>query len=133
MTYEERLAAIETLKKENRGILATPLMSDGNISPMQVGLMSPRQKATWQDNVRKKLEIECRIRDLMKTDEELAEEKTRYLKQKREERISQLLRQKQDIWNVGRELNGKLRRKFCKTMELVEEELKALREEEPIK
>ena len=71
MTKPDRDAEIIRLREHHKSALATPLMSEGNISPMQVGMFSPRQKAQWQDKVQEKMAVESRIRELSKSDEEL--------------------------------------------------------------
>ena len=82
MNYNERQQEIKRLQEENKAILATPLMSEGNISPMQVGLMSEREKKNWQANAQEKMAIESQIRLLNRTDEEiLADQKEQKEKQ----------------------------------------------------
>ena len=71
MTKPDRDAEILRLREHHKAALATPLMSEGNISPMQVGMFSSRQKAQWQDKVQEKMAVESRIRELSKSDEEL--------------------------------------------------------------
>jgi hypothetical protein len=60
------------LREENRSILATPLMSEGNISPMQVGEMSDNQREKYSKNVQEKMRIESQIKALERTDAEVA-------------------------------------------------------------
>ena len=73
MTYQERLEEAKRLEQENRILLSTPLMSEGTISPMQVGMFSRRQKERWQKNGMAKMALEASIRRLRLTDDELAE------------------------------------------------------------
>jgi hypothetical protein len=74
MTPEERQAEIDALQRDNRAILATPLLSDGNISPWQVGQMSTRQREQYQRNAGEKMRIETRIRQLSRSDADLMAE-----------------------------------------------------------
>lgn len=71
MTVEERKAEVERLKKENASILATPLMSEGSISPFQVGAMGRQQRRRWEKNVSLKMDVESRIKTL-ESDERIA-------------------------------------------------------------
>lgn len=71
MTREEK---ISILKIENAAVLSTPLFSEGGISPTQVWRMSHRQFMTLKANQQKRMEIESQIRQLSKTDEQLARE-----------------------------------------------------------
>jgi ribosomal protein S18 len=90
MNFEERQVEIKRLQDENKQILATPLMSEGSISPMQVGLMSERQKRKWQDNAQKKMMIESQIRLLNRSDEEIRTSEEWELKKKVNGRIEQI-------------------------------------------
>jgi ribosomal protein S18 len=90
MNFESRQAEIKRLQDENKEILATPLMSEGSISPMQVGLMSDRQKKKWQDNAQKKMRIESQIRLLNRSDEEILTSEEWELKKKVNGRIEQI-------------------------------------------
>lgn len=76
MTPEERTAEVKTLRAENRAVLATPLMSEGGISPWQVGQMGKQQRATWEKNTMRRMDIESRIRTL-ESDERIAQAKAR--------------------------------------------------------
>jgi hypothetical protein len=77
----DRQKQIETIKSEKRNVLATPLMSEGAISPMQVGMMSSRQKQKWSDNAQEKMKLESQMRELALSDEVLTtREKQKALK-----------------------------------------------------
>jgi len=71
MTKEERVAEIAQLRAKNRGVLATPLMSEGEISSYQVGSMGPQQRARWDKNSMLRMDIESRIR-ILESDERIA-------------------------------------------------------------
>lgn len=64
LSDEEAAAKVAELEATYRVALATPLMSDGNISPMQVGLMSDRQRKRWQDNAGVHITVRGWIREL---------------------------------------------------------------------
>lgn len=90
MTKEERQAEIKRLQEDNKEALSTPLMSEGSISPMQVGMMSPRQKAKWQALAQTRLKIEAQIRLLNLTDQQIQESEEWEANKKRESRILQI-------------------------------------------
>jgi len=77
MTFNERQEEIKRLREVNKAVLATPLMSEGNISPYQVGLMSKNQYKKWQQNAQDKMMIESQIRLLNRTDEEIKADEDR--------------------------------------------------------
>ncbi len=135
MTREERLAEADRLERENRSILATALMSEGNISPMQVGMFSRRQKAKWQADASAKMRLEAQIRYLRKSDEEIQRDITFKANKEREARISQLKRQISDIEGFGPMThlpNGKLKVGYQRTVDIAKQELQALSEGKPV-
>ncbi len=135
MTREERLAEAARLERENRSILATPLMSEGNISPMQVGMFSPRQKAKYQADASTKMNLEAQIRYLRKSDEEIQRDIIFRANKEREARISQLKRQISDIEGLGLMShlpNGKLKVGYQRTVDIAKQELQALSEGKPV-
>lgn len=123
MTYEERLKEALQLEKDNQALLGTPLMSEGNISPMQVGLFSPRQKARWQRDAMAKMALEHRIRQLRRTDEEIADNERRIADNHRKERLATItiLQSKiAFIHNLGimsHRKDGKLKPSYRRTIE----------------
>jgi len=129
MNYQDRLKEVEQLEKDNREILATPLMSEGNISPMQVGLFSPRQKAKWQSNAMAKMNLLSRIKELKRTDLEIMECDNKKKEQIKQERITQLKNQIDTINNLGvmsHSKNGKLKPKYQRTIEECENEIHSM-------
>jgi len=126
MTKAEREAEITQLKTENRAVLSTPLMSEGGVSPMQVGMMSKRQKERWQKDAMERMDIEARIKQLRASDEELATVEKARVDREREGRISQLNRQIADLKSIGIGKSGKMRPSYQRTLDIAEAELATL-------
>jgi len=129
MNYTERLKEAERLERENVALLSTPLMSEGNISPMQVGLFSHRQKERWQKAVSAKMNLETRIKELRYTDKEVTHWEVIEAQVIREARISQLERQIEDIESLGamsHKPNGELKLAYKRTLDIAQAELKDL-------
>ncbi len=74
MSKDERDKEIQWLEDNHKEALAAPRMMDGNISPMQVGMMSAGQKDKWQRNVAMRDSVEARVRELSKSDDQLKSE-----------------------------------------------------------
>ena len=129
MNYQERLTESKRLEQENQVILSTPLMSEGNISPMQVGMFSARQKARWQRDAMAKMTLESTIKQLRLTDEEIAiRERSTSAKQEAERQATiVILKSKIDfIHNLGtmsHNKNGKLRPAYLRTVEGYQQEV----------
>ena len=123
MTEQERKEKAQQLREENRGILATPLLSEGTISPMQVGLFSDRQKKHWQEKVQQRMALEATLRHLEQPDESLAREQAQREQQEREGRILQLNRRIEDINRFGMGKRGKLKPSWAQELATVEAEL----------
>ena len=85
MSKEERASEIERLKKENASILATPLMSEGSISPYQVGSMGKQQRARWEKNAMLRMDIESKIKEL-ESDERIQSAKEMFYAKEEEEK-----------------------------------------------
>jgi len=132
MEYGERLREAERLEKENQALLTTPLMSEGNISPMQVGLFSPRQKARWQRDAMAKMSLMHTIKQLRQTDEEIAIDEAHIQANHEKERQATLdiLQGKIDfIHSLGvmsHKKNGKLKPSYQRTIDIYEEEKQRL-------
>ena len=132
MTYEERLKEAERLKQENQAVLSTPLMSEGNISPMQVGMFSTRQKARWQADAMRKMATEYDIKQLRRTDDEMASDEKRKQAIIEDERQStiKILQSKIDfiygLGNMSHNKYGKLRPSYQRTVGEYQKELELL-------
>jgi len=132
MEYQERLVEADRLRDENQAVLSTPLMSEGNISPMQVGMFSPRQKARWQANAMEKMAIEHTIKRLLRSDEEIAYDEKRIADNQEKERQSTLaiLQSKIDfIYSLKRmayKKNGELKVSYQRTVEGYQGEISKL-------
>lgn len=122
MTYIERQAEINRLRTEYKDVIATPLMSEGNISPDQVGMFSKREGKRWQNNAMLKMNIEARIKSLSRTDTEIeTSEKVLNLNNARS-RLLQIDRQIEDLASVGIGKNGKLKPTYQRTLDIVTNE-----------
>ena len=126
MTFAERLAEIERIKTDNREILATPLMSEGNISPDQVGMFSKRQGEKWLNNAMERMRLESLIKQLSKTDDELRVIVQDEQDKEANNRITQIIARIRDINSWGRMThreNGKLKPKWQREIDTLNEEL----------
>ena len=130
--YKERLAEAEKLRRDNQALLSTPLMSEGNISPMQVGMFSARQKERWQSNAMAKMSLDHTIKQLCRTDEEIAIDEKRKQSILEEERVATIaiIENKINfIYSLGRMAyseNGKLRIGYKRTIDGYQQELDKL-------
>lgn len=123
MTYQERLLEADRLTRENQALLSTPLMSEGNISPMQVGLFSRRQKERWQKNTMDKMALDHTIKQLRRTDAEIAIDEARIQARHDTERRSTIaiLHSKIDFIHglgvMSHRKNGKLKPLYQRTID----------------
>jgi len=118
---------IEKLKSENAKVLATPLMSEGNISPAQLGMMSKGQLKEYHDNVSKKLEIESQIKELQKPSSQVAAEKEAKDAAETKSRIEALHNKIQDFKHVGTSATtGKIRPTYQKEIDKAQAEIDKL-------
>lgn len=122
----ERAMEIQRLRKENAAILATPLLSEGSISPAQVGMMSKRQGKQYVHNAQERMRIEAQIRELQLTDEQLVSNKAVAQVEANNGRILQIKRQIEDIINVGIGKNGKLKPSYQKLYDKLQTEREEL-------
>lgn len=90
LNYDERQAEIKRLQEQHKEALSVPLMSEGTISPYQVGLMSNRQRVKWQTLAQIKMQVESQIRLLSRTDSEIQQAEQAESKRKNEGRINQI-------------------------------------------
>ena len=135
MIYEERLAEARRLEQENQVVLATPFMSEGSISPMQVGLFSSRQKIRWQKDAMRKMDLDSQIRQLRLTDAELAVIEQRRSEKAREEKVAQCaIYQKkvafiEGLGRMSHKLIGRLKGSYQRIVDGYELELARLQKE----
>lgn len=122
LTYNERQAEIKRLREENEAVLSTPLMSEGSISPMQVGLMSERQKKIWQENAQLKMNIEAQIKLLSRSDEEIQMEENRLVQKAKNSRILQIDSLCDSMSRFISHKTGKLLPKYRKEIEKLQVE-----------
>lgn len=133
MEYKERLIEADRLEWGNQALLATPLMSEGSISPMQVGLFSPRQKARWMKDTMAKMTLEHTIKQLRRTDEAIAMDEARIQANCEKERQStiNILKSKIDFMHslgiMSHKKNGELKPAYQRTIEGYETKLAVLR------
>ncbi len=74
MTAAERTEEIASIHQDYKEVLATPLMSDGSISPAQLGSMSQAELKKYRSNGQLCMFIRDRLRDLAKPESELLAE-----------------------------------------------------------
>jgi len=130
---EKRLAEAKRLEDENREILATPLMSEGEISPMQVGLFSARQKARWQKNAQAKMGLQFKIKQLRRSDEEIASAEKISQDITEKERLSsiEIIKGKiafiEGLGRMSHKPNGQLRIGYQRTVDSYNAEIEKLK------
>lgn len=73
MTYEERQAQIAKLRTDHASALSAPRIMDGAISYTQINRMSKRQYEKWQSDVQIGFDVRSQIKDLNRSDEEIAQ------------------------------------------------------------
>jgi hypothetical protein len=125
----ERQAEIARLREEHRDALATPLASEGGVSPYQIHRMSKAQRGKWDRLRMERMDVEAKIRELQRSDEEIERERQRAEKRAAESRANQL-RSQIEFWNrrgIGVSLKtGKLKPTFRKMIAEAQCELDAL-------
>jgi len=126
MDVMEREIEVQRLREENKAILSTPLLSEGSISPAQVGMFSKRQGRQWINNAQRRMQVESQIKELQLTDEQIASNEAEAQREANESRILQIQRQMQDIQNIGIGKNGKLRPKYQRVCDQLHNELRIL-------
>lgn len=118
MTSDERALEVERLREQFRAELATPLMSEGSLSPAQLGRMSQKQRAKYQRDAQTRMRVEARIRELRRSDDELAKDRQSAIRKKAKSELSQLSRLVKDLLRVGVSgKTGKLRPIFQRQIE----------------
>ncbi len=127
MTQGERQTEIARIKAENRAVLSTPLMGNGEISPAQVGMMSRNEKLAWLRNAQTRMQLESRIRELSQSDAEIAKIEQFYADKERAGRIAQLTRRIEDLSRVGLGKSGKMRPTYQLELDKAKAELDCLR------
>jgi hypothetical protein len=126
MTYEERQAEIKRIRDENHVILATPTLFDGDISPMQVGMMSDRQRKEWQEKCGQKISLEAKIRTLSRTDAEIASDEKWILDRDKAALRNQLENRIEWLTHVGTYAGGKISKKYQREIDKAKTELETL-------
>ena len=126
MDSQERQAEIIRIRTEYAEILSTPLMSTGEISPAQVGMMSKNRRETWQANGQARLMLEARIRELNRTDDEIAAEESENARRDGVSRISALTQRIELLQRVGIGKSGKIRPTYQREIDKMREELAVL-------
>ena len=134
MDYKERIVEATKLEKENQALLSTPLMSEGSMSPTQVGLFSKRQKARWQKDTMAKMSLEHTIKQLRRTDVEIAENEARIRdnQEKEKQSILIILQSKIDfiheLGGMSHKKNGQLKPPYQITVDHYREEIEKTRQ-----
>jgi transposase len=129
MTQQKRQAEIERLKSENAAVLNVPMISEGNISSTQINRMGKKQFQKWQDDVSRCFEIRSQIRQLSKSDEEIAkEERELEAKRKQELRLSheRYIATIEGLGLMTHRKNGKLKPSYQVAVDAAREEIAKL-------
>lgn len=126
MTYTERQAEITRIREENKAILSTPLMSEGGISPAELGMLSERQLDKYRRNSQERMRLESRIRELSQSDAEIAKIEQFYADKARSGRIAQLTRRISDLQAVRVGKSGKMRPTYQREIDKAKAELATL-------
>lgn len=121
----ERQAEIARLRAENRDALATPLMSEGGLSPAQLGRMSKRQREQYSTRAQRRMIVEAQIRDLSRSDEVIANEERENEEKARQEQIERLRRSAKNLRDLA--ALGMSTRKFSRAAEKIEAEIEGLK------
>lgn len=125
MTPDERQSKVAALQVQYKRELAVPLMSEGNISPMQVGQMSKDQLARFQQDGQTRLAVEAQLQDLEHP--ELA--KVRFdqnVVAKNQEQITALQSRLGVLQQFGQRKNGMMRPSYQKEIDKVQAQLDTL-------
>lgn len=131
-TKADRDAQIARLREQHSAVLATPLMSEGSVSPAQLGMMSSRQQERYRANAQKRMEVESQIRDLSRTDEQIEAERKRLDDKAKSGRIAQLERRIQDLGTVGvSRATGRMRPTYQREIDAAKAELETLKDITP--
>lgn len=128
-TYSERQAEILKIRTENAAILSTPLMSEGAVGPAQIFRMSKKQHAKWMQDGQSKLEFQWQIKQLARSDEQIATEENRIASEKRASRVNSLSAYLKTIEGLGRMshlANGKLKKGYQIAVDATMAEIAAL-------
>jgi hypothetical protein len=131
---QQRHTEIARLREAHKSALAQPLMSEGNISPAQVGMFSLNQKRKWQALVQEKMAVEAVIRHLSKSDEELARENYRQRLQRAKGEAVQIHSMRRTIASLGQmshRADGTLKPSYQRTIDADNARLEQLVSEFP--
>lgn len=130
LSLEERQEKIAHLRKKYKRELATPLASEGSISPYQVSLFSKKQREKWQQDAQTKIRVLSEIRELSKSDEELKQEEDKYTRQKNAMEILRLENHNAWLEKVGvSKKTNKILPKYRRTIDANILKIKQLREQ----
>ena len=115
MTFSERQAKIAELKRNNRAALSVALVSEGSISSTQINRMGKREHAEWQRNVRTHFEVKAEIRELSKSDVQIATETAKKNEAARQTKIDSAKRyiaMVEGLGGMSHGKNGKLKKGY---------------------
>lgn len=123
MTQAERQAEIETLRRDNHAILATPLASEGGISPYQIYRMGKRERERWQNDAQLKMSIMARIRQLARSDDDLKREHDEYTMKQNASKIASLNNRIEYLTRLGVGKSGKIKPSYQREIDKCNAEL----------
>lgn len=115
MTYDERQAEIERLRTEHAAALSAPRIMDGAISSTQINRMGKRQYEKWQSDVQTGFDVRAQIKDLSRTDEQIAQSEMKAIseanRQKRES-VERYIAMVESLGPMSHLKNGKLKKGY---------------------
>lgn len=130
MTEEERKGEIRRLQREHKQALATPLASEGGVSPVQVGRMSKREQNEFLRLGQERMLVEEQIRDLRNPS--AAKRSFEYEQaEKVSGRVDALVSRIEDLSRVGVGKRGKIRPTYQRAIDEARTELADIVETHP--
>lgn len=126
MTFEERQAEIARLRTVHAAALATGTIGGGTISGFQVAKMSGRSRRAWEARVDEAFRVEAQIRELSKTDEQIAAEEAAKVAKQRSNAIDSHRRDIKLWLDMGKGAKGKIRPSYQKMIDRARAELTKL-------
>lgn len=125
MTATEREAEKLRLKTKYREALATPLASEGAVSPYQIGRMGKNARRKWERNTMLRMTTESRLRRLDNPEEE-QKIRSRESRREAEGRILVAVNRINDLTRLGVGKSGKISPKYQRAIDKTRENLKTL-------
>ena len=126
MTPDQRKARIAELRANNREALATPLASEGGISPYQLSRFSAKQLAKHQSLALTRMNVEFEIRDLSLPEEEIQRRVAEQRNEDRQRSRDRLVNRIDYLSRMGVGKSGKIKPTYQRGIDACLAELKEL-------